>query len=94
MPALAHFAQENFHFNKSDSSGKYINTNLFGLFYGISWTYLNNILASHKPLALVNAYGKQGYRFGLFSSDGFTAYLYRQALLTDFSLPEHTKQSN
>lgn len=94
MPALAHFAQENVRFNNHYSSGNYANTGLFGLFYGISSTYLDNILASRKPSALVNALGEKGYRFGLFSSDGFTAHLYRQALLTDFSLPAPTKQSD
>jgi len=94
MPALAHFAQENIRFSNHYSSGNYANTSLFGLFYGISSTYLDNILAARKSSALVNALGEQGYMFGLFSSDGFTAHLYRQALLTDFSLPAPTKQSD
>ncbi|NIG62494.1 MAG: DUF3413 domain-containing protein [Serratia symbiotica] len=92
MPSLAHFMQENVRFSNHYSSGNYANTGLFGLFYGISSTYLDNILASCKPSALVNALSEQGYRFGLFSSDGFTSHLYRQALLTDFSLPAPTKQ--
>lgn len=94
MPTLAHFAQENVRFSNHYSSGNYANASLFSLFYGISSTYLNNILASRKPSALVNALGNQGYRFGLFSSDGFTAHLYRQALLTDFSLPAPITQSD
>ena len=32
--------------------------------------------------ACINALGEQGYQLGLFSSDGFNASLYRQALLT------------
>ncbi|WP_233424650.1 sulfatase-like hydrolase/transferase [Enterobacter asburiae] len=37
---------------------------------------------------------QQGYQLGLFSSDGFNSPLYRQALLSDFSLPTAQKQSD
>ncbi len=87
MPALTRFAQENIRFNDHYSSGNHADTGLFGLFYGISPTYLDGILAGRKPSALIGALSDQGYQFGLFSSDGFNAALYRQALLTDFSLP-------
>ncbi|CAI0713832.1 MULTISPECIES: LPS biosynthesis-modulating metalloenzyme YejM [Serratia] len=94
MPALTRFAQENVRFSDHYSSGNHADTGLFGLFYGISPTYLDSVLAARKPSALVNALGDQGYQFGLFSSDGFNAGLYRQALLTDFSLPAPVKQSD
>lgn len=94
MPALTRFAQENIRFSDHYSSGNHADTGLFGLFYGISPTYLDSILATRKPSALVNALSDQGYQFGLFSSDGFNASLYRQALLTDFSLPAPAKQSD
>jgi membrane-anchored protein YejM (alkaline phosphatase superfamily) len=87
MPALTRFAQENIRFTDHYSSGNQADTGLFGLFYGISPTYLDGILAGRKPSALIGALSDQGYQFGLFSSDGFNAPLYRQALLTDFSLP-------
>ncbi|HHQ6573769.1 TPA: LPS biosynthesis-modulating metalloenzyme YejM [Serratia fonticola] len=87
MPGLSRFAQENIRFSDHYSSGNHADTGLFGLFYGISPTYLDGILAGRKPAALISALSDQGYQFGLFSSDGFNATLYRQALLTDFSLP-------
>ncbi|QUY48415.1 LPS biosynthesis-modulating metalloenzyme YejM [Serratia plymuthica] len=94
MPALARFAQENVSFSDHYSSGNHADTGLFGLFYGISPTYLDSILAARKPSALVSALSAQGYQFGLFSSDGFNASLYRQALLTDFSLPAPARQND
>lgn len=93
MPALTRFAQENVRFSDHYSSGNHADTGLFGLFYGISPTYLDSVLAGRKPSALLNALGDQGYQLGLFSSDGFNASLYRQALLTDFSLPTPAPQA-
>ncbi|MDI5399872.1 hypothetical protein MJN39_24245, partial [Salmonella enterica subsp. enterica serovar Kentucky] len=37
---------------------------------------------------------QQGYQLGLFSSDGFASPLYRQALLSDFSMPTAQTQSD
>ena len=85
MPALTRFAQENVRFSDHYSSGNHADTGLFGLFYGISPTYLDSVLAGRKQSALINALSDQGYQLGLFSSDGFNASLYRQALLTDFA---------
>ncbi|GFN45130.1 LPS biosynthesis-modulating metalloenzyme YejM [Candidatus Regiella insecticola] len=92
MPALAQFAQANIQFNQHYSSGNRENTGLLGLFYGISASYLDGILAARKPSAFITALDTQGYQFGLFSSDGFKSSLYRQALLTDFSLPPPVPQ--
>lgn len=94
MPALTRFAQENVRFSDHYSSGNHADTGLFGLFYGISPTYLDSVLAGRKPSALITALGDRGYQLGLFSSDGFNASLYRQALLTDFSLPTPAPQSD
>ncbi|HEJ9094484.1 LPS biosynthesis-modulating metalloenzyme YejM [Serratia odorifera] len=94
MPALTRFAQENVRFTDHYSTGNHADTSLFGLFYGISPTYLDGILASRKSSALINALNSQGYQFGLFSSDGFNAPLYRQALLTDFTLPPAQVQND
>lgn len=94
MPALTRFAQENVRFSDHYSSGNHADTGLFGLFYGISPTYLDSVLAARKPSTLVSALSAQGYQFGLFSSDGFNASLYRQALLTDFTLPAAKQQND
>lgn len=57
MPALTRFAQENVRFSDHYSSGNHADTGLFGLFYGISPTYLDSVLAGRKPSALLNALG-------------------------------------
>jgi membrane-anchored protein YejM (alkaline phosphatase superfamily) len=56
-------------------------------------------LYGRRPLgaysaALITALNQQGYQLGLFSSDGFSSPLYRQALLSDFSLPSAKTQSD
>lgn len=93
MPNLARFAEENVRFSHHLSAGSEPNAGLLNLFYGISSTYMDGILASSKPSALIGALGQQGYQFSLFSSSGFGSPLYRQALLSDFSLPEAAPQS-
>lgn len=94
MPALTEFARENVRFGQHFSSGNREDTGQFGLFYGISPTYMPGILAARKPSALVASLEHQGYEFGLFASDGFDNPLYRQALLTDFTLPAPVKQTD
>ena len=94
MPALTEFARENVRFGQHFSSGNREDTGQFGLFYGISPTYMPGILAARKPSALVTSLEHQGYEFGLFASDGFDNPLYRQALLTDFTLPAPVKQTD
>ncbi len=87
MPQLMRFAEENIHFSNHYSTGQSAQGNLFNLFYGISTTYMDGILSSRTPSALIAGLSKQGYQFGLFSTNGFEDPLYRQALLSDFSLP-------
>ncbi|OTA16194.1 membrane protein [Xenorhabdus vietnamensis] len=94
MPVLKHFAQNNIQFTQHFSTGIQKDTALFGLFYGISSGYLDGILNARKSSVLVDALTHQGYQFGLFSSDGFQTPLYRQAILTDYSLPEAKKQND
>lgn len=94
MPNLAKFGDENIEFVNHYSTGNQQDTGLFGLFYGISPTYIDGILAGKKSSALISALSQQGYQFGLFSASGFNSPLYRQALLSDFSLPEPIAQSN
>ncbi|WP_340616473.1 LPS biosynthesis-modulating metalloenzyme YejM [Xenorhabdus entomophaga] len=94
MPALEQFAKNNIQFTQHFSTGIQDDTALFGLFYGISSGYLDGVLNARKPSALVDALTHQGYQFGLFSSDGFQTPLYRQAILTDYSLPNTGKQDD
>jgi membrane-anchored protein YejM (alkaline phosphatase superfamily) len=94
LPHLAQFAQQNVSFTQHFSAGSRADSGLFGLFYGISPSYMDGVLSSRIPSALVDSLGKQGYQFGLFASDGFASPLYRQALLADFSLPPSQTQSN
>lgn len=55
---------------------------------------MDGVLSSRTPSALMSALGQRGYQFGMFASDGFSSPLYRQALLSDFSLPTVKNQSN
>ncbi|HCP6381929.1 TPA: cardiolipin transport protein PbgA [Escherichia coli] len=94
MPALAGFAEQNISFTHHMSSGNTTDNGIFGLFYGISPSYMDGILSTRTPAALITALNQQGYQLGLFSSDGFTSPLYRQALLSDFSMPSVRTQSD
>ncbi len=94
MPALAGFAEQNISFTRHMSSGNTTANGIFGLFYGISPSYMDGILSTRTPAALITALNQQGYQLGLFSSDGFTSPLYRQALLSDFSMPSVRTQSD
>ncbi|EFB2211278.1 LPS biosynthesis-modulating metalloenzyme YejM [Escherichia coli] len=94
MPALAGFAEQNISFTRHMSSGNTTDNGIFGLFYGISPSYMDGILPTRTPAALITALNQQGYQLGLFSSDGFTSPLYRQALLSDFSMPSVRTQSD
>ena len=94
LPNLTRFADDNVRFSQHFSSGSNEDSGLFGLFYGISPSYMDGVLSSRIPSTLITALGQQGYQFGLFASDGFNSPLYRQALLSDFSLPAAQNQSN
>ena len=94
MPALAGFAEQNISFTRHMSSGNTTDNGIFGLFYGISPSYMDGILSTRTPAALITALNQQGYQLGLFSSDGFTSSLFRQALLSDFSMPSVRTQSD
>ncbi|MCH5049420.1 LPS biosynthesis-modulating metalloenzyme YejM [Pectobacterium aquaticum] len=92
MPNLSRFAAENVRFSDHYDSGSQPDAALFNLFYGLSTTYMDGILSARKPSALITALSLQGYQFGLFSANGFNSPLYRQALLSDFSLPAPQQQ--
>ncbi|MBB1201623.1 DUF3413 domain-containing protein [Enterobacteriaceae bacterium 89] len=94
MPSLAEFAQQNISFTQHMSSGNAADSGIFGLFYGISPSYMDGVLSARVPAALITGLNQQGYQLGLFSSDGFSSPMYRQALLSDFSLPPSKSQSD
>lgn len=94
LPGLSRFGEENVRFSQHFTAGSSPDSGLFGLFYGISPSYMDGVLASRIPSAFINALSQQGYQFGLFASDGFRSPLYRQALLADFSLPTASDQPN
>ncbi|KNC93857.1 LPS biosynthesis-modulating metalloenzyme YejM [Trabulsiella odontotermitis] len=94
MPELAGFAEKNISFTQHMSSGDTVDSGIFGLFYGISAGYMDGVLSTRTPAALVTALNQQGYQLGLFSSDGFNSPMYRQALLSDFSLPPAKTQTD
>lgn len=94
MPELAKYAAQNVNFAQHMSAGNSTEDGLFGLFYGISPSYMDGVLSARIPAALITGLNQQGYQLGLFSSTGFHTPLYRQALLSDFSLPNSTPQSD
>ncbi|MCS2170544.1 LPS biosynthesis-modulating metalloenzyme YejM [Scandinavium sp. TWS1a] len=94
MPSLGSFAQQNLNFTQHMSAGNAADSGIFGLFYGISPSYMDGVLSARVPAALISALNQQGYQLGLFSSDGFSSPMYRQALLSDFSLPPSKSQSD
>ena len=66
MPALAGFAEQNISFTRHMSSGNTTDNGIFGLFYGISPSYMDGILSTRTPAALITALNQQGYQLGLF----------------------------
>lgn len=94
LPALNQFAQGNVNFTQHMSAGNGTDNGIFGLFYGISPAYMDGVLSARIPAALITALNQQGYQLGLFASDGFNSSMYRQALLSDFSLPTAKSQSD
>lgn len=94
MSSLKEFKDISTQFTNHYTSGLRNDTALFGLFYGISSSYIDNILNGRHPSVLVEALQHQGYQFGLFSTDGFGSPLFRQAILSDYSLPTKAADSD
>lgn len=94
MPRFTQFADENIQFSNHYSASNQSYLGEFSLFYGLDPNYYNSILAGHKPSVLIDTLSRQRYSLGMFSADGFNHALYRQALLSNFSMPEPKKQSN
>lgn len=94
MSSLVDFKGISTEFTNHYTTGLRNDTALFGLFYGISASYLDNILNERHASVLIEALQHQGYQFGLFSTDGFSSPLFRQAILADYSLPTKAADSD
>lgn len=94
LPSLQQFAADNLTFTRHYSSGIDNDTALFGLFYGISSSYLDSVLSSRKNSALFDALSYRNYQLALFSVNGFQTPLFKQAVLSDFSIPTSRPDSN
>ncbi|MBG3079150.1 DUF3413 domain-containing protein [Proteus mirabilis] len=94
LPSLQEFAQNNLNFTHHYSSGIDNDTALFGLFYGISPSYLDSVLSSRKNSALFDALSYRNYQLAMFSTYGFQTPLFKQALLSDFSIPTSRSGNN
>ncbi|WP_064719572.1 LPS biosynthesis-modulating metalloenzyme YejM [Proteus hauseri] len=94
LPSLQQFANNNLSFSRHYSSGIDNDTALFGLFYGISPSYLDSVLSSRKNSALFDALNYRNYQLALFSTNGFQTPLFKQAVLSDFSIPSTPSDNN
>ncbi|EEG83757.1 arylsulfatase [Proteus penneri ATCC 35198] len=94
LPSLQQFAQNSLYFSRHYSSGINNDTALFGLFYGISPSYLDSVLSSRKNSALFDALSYRNYQLAMFSTNGFQTPLFKQAVLSDFSLPTSRSGDN
>lgn len=94
MSSLKSFKEMSTDFTNHYTTGLRNDSALFGLFYGISASYFDNILNERHASVLIEALQHQGYQFGLFSTDGFNSPLFRQAILADYSLPTKAADSD
>lgn len=94
LPSLQQFADNNLSFSQHYSAGINNETALFGLFYGISPSYLDSVLSSRKNSALFDALNYHHYQLALFSTNGFKSPLFTQAVLADYSLPTSRNEDN
>lgn len=94
LPSLQQFANNNVSFSHHYSSGINNDAALFGLFYGISPSYLDSVLSSRKNSALFDALSYRNYQLALFSVNGFQSPLFKQAVLSDFSVSTSLRDSN
>ena len=94
MSSLKAFKEMSTDFTNHYTTGLRNDSALFGLFYGISASYFDNILNERHASVLIEALQHQGYQFGLFSTDGFNSPLFRQAILADYSLPTKAADSD
>ena len=79
MPSTFEFASnaQNFtqHFSSSNDS-----FGMFGLFYGLPSSYASSIKSQGTGPILIDTLTEQGYRYGLFSGNGFEDPLFEEAI--------------
>lgn len=88
-PNIDLFANANTQFTQHISSSILPEMNEFSLYYGLDANYYNNILANKKPSVLIKAAIDHGYTLGLFSTNGFSAVLFKQAMLKNLVIDNH-----
>ncbi|OEF10871.1 DUF3413 domain-containing protein [Aliivibrio logei] len=86
-PNLTRFAQNNLNYNNHYSASNNP-TSLFGLFYGLPGSYVDNFRNSHKASPVLAELHNRNYTFGLFSGDDFDSSLYKQLIFTHGELAE------
>lgn len=87
MPILSQFAQNNLNFTAHLSAGIDDEIGAFSLFYGIAPNFYDAVIVGRKHAVFMDALADRNYQVGFFSMKGFNSPLYRQALLSDFTVP-------
>jgi membrane-anchored protein YejM (alkaline phosphatase superfamily) len=72
MPNLYKLSQQGLNFNSHYSGGSNRAQGIFSLFYALPNNYWSDITLNYIPPVLLNRLQQQHYKFGLFSSIGFT----------------------
>ncbi|MDD9196462.1 DUF3413 domain-containing protein [Aliivibrio sp. S3MY1] len=86
-PNLTRFAQNNVNYNNHYSASNN-STSLFGLFYGLPGSYVDNFRNSDIESPILAELHNRDYQFGLFSGDNFTSSLYKQIIFTKGEIGE------
>lgn len=84
-PNLTRFAQNNLNYNNHYSASNNP-TSLFGLFYGLPGSYVDNFRNSSVESPILAELHTRDYTFGLFSGDNFNSSLYKQIIFTQGEL--------
>jgi membrane-anchored protein YejM (alkaline phosphatase superfamily) len=71
-PRISDFSKDALVFDHHISSGNNTRMGIFGMFYGLSGTYWQPILAQRRPPALLTALGDAGYQFYISASAPLT----------------------
>lgn len=94
MPYLTQLSTNYLRFNRHYSSGNNNEMSTFSLFYGISPNYYEAVLGGKMRSALLNMLLRQEYNISFFAAEGFESPLFKQALLSDFSVSSAQKKRN
>lgn len=86
MPFLSQISHQSMRFWQHYNSGDSESAGILGLFYSLSGKYVDSVLGGETASPWIELMRTQGYRFGLFSHNGFQLPLYRRALFRDFPL--------